>query len=136
MAASAPRKTTARKTTTAPRRRPAPKAPVDLGLVLDDDAARAETEALIADREPLFTISGRTYTIPKVVPPSWTLQVFEIAVSGGESDALAFAARKLLEPDAWDALIHCETVSQTAMRAVLKALMDKLLPDGVLVPKA
>lgn len=134
MAASTPRKTTARKTTA--RRRPAPKQPVDLGLVLDDDTARAETDALLADREPLFTIGGTTYTVPKVVPPSWTLQAFNVALTGGESKALAFAAEKLLEPEAYEALCNCETLTRDGFNKVMKALIDKLLPDGVLVPKA
>lgn len=138
MAASTPRKTTtSRKTSAAPaRRRTTTRPPADLGIVLDDDAARAETEALVADREPLFTVGGKTYTIPKLVPPSWSLQAYEIAVTAGEPAALAFAAQKLLEPEAWDALVGCDTLSRSGMSTVLQALMDKLLPNGAFVPKA
>lgn len=134
MAASAPRKTTTRKT--APRRPPVAKAPADLGIVLDDDAARLATDKLIADREPLFTIGGTTYTIPRKVPPSWAIKAFTVATEQGESAALAFAAEKLLTPEAWTALTDCETVTDEGMHAVLKALMDRILPGGVLGPKA
>ncbi|MEV8610111.1 hypothetical protein AB0383_19665 [Amycolatopsis sp. NPDC051373] len=134
MAASAPRKTTTRKTT--PRKRPAATAPADLGLVLDDADARAETDKLLADREPLFTIGGTTYTIPKRVPPSWTVKAFTIATERGEQAALAYAAEKLLTPEAWLALQECETVTPRAWQNIFKALMDRVLPEGVLAPKA
>ncbi|WP_336156639.1 hypothetical protein [Amycolatopsis sp. VC5-11] len=134
MAASAPRKTTtARKTT--PRKRPT-KAPADLGLVLDDDAARAETDKMLADREPLFTIGGTTYTIPKQVPPSWSVKAFTIAVTKGESAAIEYAAEKLLTPEAWEALQECETVTPAAWKTIFKALMDRILPESGFGPKA
>jgi hypothetical protein len=135
MAAPTSRKTAPRKTTTARKRLAAKPAPA-LGLVLDDDAARAATEKLVADREPLFTIAGTTYTIPKRVPPSWAIKAFTVATEQGESAALAFAAEKLLTPEAWTALTDCETVTDDGMHAVLKALMDRILPGGVLGPKA
>ena len=136
MAASAPRKTTTTRKP-APRKRPvATKAPADLGIVLDDDTARAATEKLIADREPLFTIGGTTYTIPKRVPPSWSVKAFTIATEQGEQAALAFAAEKLMTSEAWTALTDCETVTPEAWQTIFKALMDRILPDGVLAPKA
>lgn len=135
--------TTARKTTTNARKpasrktpRGAAKPAADLGLVLDDAESQAETDALLADREPLFTVGGITYTIPKEVPPSWTLKAFELASTEGESAALAFAVQHCLDEDGWSALVNCETLSRTNMRKVLQALMDKVLPEGVLVPKA
>lgn len=134
MAASAPRKTTARKP--APRKRTVAKAPADLGLVLDDDDARAETDKLIADREPLFTIGGVTYTIPKQVPPSWSVKAFTIAATQGESAAISYAAEKLLTAEAWDALRECETVTPAAWQTVFKALMDRVLPESGFGPKA
>lgn len=133
MAASTPRKTTARKA--APRKRAATK-PQNLGIVLDDAEAQAEIDALIADREALFTIGGVTYTIPKRVPPSWSLRAYRIAVEQGSAASLQFAAEKLLTPEAWDALTECETVTESGMRAVLDTLVDRILPDGVLGPKA
>lgn len=136
MAASTPRKATARKTTTTSRRKTVAKRPVDLGLVLDDDAARAEVDALITDREPLFTIGGTTYTIPKRVPPSWSMKAFKIATERGEAEALAFAAERLLTDEAWEALQECETVTPSSWEKILNALVDRILPDGVLGPKA
>ncbi|MEV6648059.1 hypothetical protein [Amycolatopsis sp. NPDC051371] len=133
MAASAPRKTSTRKA--APRRRATTK-PADLGIVLDDAAAQAEVDELIADREPLFTIGGTTYTIPKQVPPSWSMKAYKIATEQGEAEALAFAAEKLLTDEAWEALQECETVTPSAWEKILNALVDRILPDGVLGPKA
>ncbi|WP_410644497.1 hypothetical protein [Amycolatopsis sp. lyj-346] len=135
MAASAPRKTTTRKTTTT-RKRVAAKPSADLGIVLDDAAAQAEVEELIADREPLFTVGGVTHTIPKRVPPSWSVKAYNLATEQGEAAALAFAVEKLLTGEAWDALGECETVTPSAWEKVLNALVDRILPDGVLGPKA
>ncbi len=126
--------TTRKKTTT--RKRPTKKAPADLGIVLDDSAAQAEVDALINDREPLFTIGGVTHTIPKKVPPSWSLKAYRIAVEQGSAASLQFAAEKLLTSEAWDALTECETITEAAMRTVFDALVDRILPDGVLGPKA
>ncbi|QKV74536.1 hypothetical protein [Amycolatopsis sp. Hca4] len=133
MAASAPRKTPTRKAV--PRKRAA-KPPADLGIVLDDPAAQAEVEQLIADREPLFTVGGVTHTIPKRVPPSWSMKAYKIATEQGEAAALGFAVEKLLTDEAWEALQECETVTPTAWEKVLNALVDRILPDGVLGPKA
>ncbi len=133
MAASAPRKTSTHKA--APRKRVTAKPPVDLGIVLDDAAAQAEVEQLIADREPLFTVGGVTHTIPKRVPPSWSVKAYKIATEQGEAAALSFAVEKLLTDEAWDALGECETVTPTAWEKVLNALVDRILPDGVLGPK-
>ncbi|MFJ1764044.1 hypothetical protein ACIOD2_27265 [Amycolatopsis sp. NPDC088138] len=133
MAASAPRKPTTRKT--APRKRATAK-PVELGLVLDDAAARAEVDELISDREPLFTIGGVTYTIPKRVPPSWSVKAYKLATEQGEAAALSFAVEKLLTSEAWDALGDCETVTPTAWETVLNALVERILPSGAIGPKA
>ncbi|MGW4129496.1 hypothetical protein [Amycolatopsis japonica] len=135
MAASTPPKPTTRKTTTT-RKRPAAKAPADLGVVLDDAAAKAETDALVAEREPLFTVGGVTYTIPKRVPPSWSMKAYRIATEQGDSAALEFAVEKLLTEEAWEALQECETVTPTAWEKVLNVLVDRILPGGVLGPKA
>ncbi|WP_328448987.1 hypothetical protein [Amycolatopsis sp. NBC_00438] len=129
MAASAPRKTSTRK-------RAVTKPAADLGIVLDDAAAQAEVAELVADREPLFTVGGITYTIPKRVPPSWSMKAYKIATEQGEAEALAFAAEKLLTDEAWEALQECETVTPAAWEKVLNALVDRILPDGVLGPKA
>lgn len=135
MAASTPRKTTtARKTTRRAPRKPAAKA--DLGMVLDDDASKAATDQLLAVREPLFTVGGVTYTIPKEVPPSWTLQAYDIAFAQGDQAALAFAARKCLTEEAWQALTDCQSLTKEHMKTVLDAVLEKVLPGGVLVPKA
>ncbi|MEV8615692.1 hypothetical protein AB0383_48705 [Amycolatopsis sp. NPDC051373] len=137
MAASTPRKTTT--TRKAPAKR-APKAtttpPAELGIVLDDAGSKAAVAAMLDDREPLFTIGEVTYTIPKHVPPSWTLKAYTLAVTEGESAAMVFAAQKLLTDEAWTALGDCDTLTQDGLNAVLKALMDRILPAGVIGPKA
>lgn len=130
-----------------PRRRRAPRpatrqqgapaaSPGELGLVLDREEASAEVEALIADREPLFTVDGITYTIPKVCPPSWSLMAWTIANTEGASAALSYATKKVLGPDAMTAMISCPTLTKEDTKTVLQVVMDRVLPDGLPFPKA
>ncbi|MEC3974736.1 hypothetical protein [Amycolatopsis sp. H20-H5] len=118
------------------RKTPARKPAADQGLVLDRAAAKTATAGLVEDREPLFTIGGVTYTIPKTVPVSWSLQTFNVAVNQGESAALAFAASKALTTEAWEALQACDTLTRDDLSTVLNAIMDRVLPEGLAVPKA
>lgn len=120
-------------TQTAP---PAPVAPESRGLVLDRPENREATEKLVADREPLFTIGDTTYTIPKRVPPSWTIQAFTVATEQGEAAALTYATAKVLTPEAWEALSTCDTLTQDDLNAVFRAVMARILPEGVVGPKA
>jgi hypothetical protein len=122
------------------KRRPAatPKAaPLPEGVLrLDRSENDAVIAAMIADREPLFSIGDQAYTIPRQVPPSWSLRAFNLATTQGETAALAYAAEKLLEPEAWVALQVCETLTPADMRVVLSALVERILPDGGFSPKA
>ncbi|MEU0531978.1 hypothetical protein [Amycolatopsis tolypomycina] len=111
-------------------------APGELGLVLDREEASAEVEALIADREPLFTVDGVTYTIPKVCPSSWSLMAWTIANTRGASAALSYATENVLGPEAMAAMIGCRSLTKADTKAVLQAVMDRVLPDGLPFPKA
>jgi hypothetical protein len=126
------RKTAASKPAAA---KPKPAPLPDGVLRLDRAENDAVIAAMIADREPLFAIGDAVYTIPRKVPPSWSLRAFNLATTQGETAALAFAAEKLLEPEAWTALQACETLTPADMTTVLNALVDRIMPDGAF-PKA
>lgn len=115
---------------------PAPSSPGELGLVLDREEAGAEVEALIADREPLFTVDGVTYTIPKVCPSSWSLMAWTIANTDGASAALSYATKKAIGADAMLAMISCPSLTKADTTNVLQKVMDRVLPDGLPFPKA
>jgi len=104
--------------------------------VLDSAESEAEIERMLADREPLFTVAGTTYTIPKVVPVAWSLQAFNIAMTSGEYAAITWSCAKILDPAAWIALQDCQTLTSKNLDAVFKAVMDKVIPDGMPIPKA
>ncbi|MFD5089320.1 hypothetical protein ACFWMR_01870 [Amycolatopsis thailandensis] len=104
--------------------------------MLDSEESEAEVERMLADREPLFTVSGTTYTIPKQVPVAWTLQAFNIAMTAGEKAAITWACATVLDPEAWLALQECRTLTAKNLEAVMKAVMDKVIPDGMPIPKA
>jgi hypothetical protein len=123
-----------RKTSTA-RKRPAAKPAPALGLVLGTDEDRSAVAALVADREPLFSVGETTYTIPRNVPVSWSMKAYALAVTDGETAVLNFAARKLLTDEAYMALIDSEP-SDEKLHTVLKALVDRILPEGLGAPKA
>lgn len=139
MATTASRKTTARKTST--RKTTARKAPPgsDVApaglLVLDDEESQAEIDAIIADREPLFQVGGVTYSIPKKVPPSWTMTAVSLAMERGESVALMFGLENMLGEDGWLALRTCKTLTEEKMAKVIRVIVDRLMPGWSLVPK-
>jgi hypothetical protein len=116
----------------------APKAtPLPEGVLRLDRAGNdAVIEAMIADREPLFVIGEMVYTIPRKVPPSWSMRAFNLATTQGEATALAYAAMKLLEPEAFTALQECETLTPDDMATVFGALVDRIMPNGTFAPKA
>lgn len=125
--------TTSRRKTTP---RTAPTAVPEGVLRLDRAENEAVIAAMVADREPLFAIGEVVYTIPRKVPPSWALHAYNLATTVGETAALAYAAEKLLDADAWSALQGCETLTPDDMAVILNALVDKVLPDGGFAPKA
>lgn len=105
-------------------------------LVLDRPENHAAFDKLISERQPLFSVDGVVYTIPKNVPPAWSMQAMDLAMTKGEDVALAWTVGTMLGVDGYEALKTCPTLLPEDLHVVFKAIMDKVLPGGSFAPKA
>lgn len=105
-------------------------------LQLDRAENQQHVEAMIADREPLFSVGGVEYTIPKQVPAAWSMQAFDIAITQGEKAALAWSVAMMLGDDGYAALKNCATLTREDLAVVFKAIVDRVMPGGSGAPKA
>lgn len=121
--------TTTRKTTT---RRPRAAGTTANGkpapIVLDDD-----DEDPFAEREPLFSLGGKVYTIPVVVPVVDVLHYGDLWMEQGVTAALMFALRSTLGEDGYRALLGHRKLKQSHMDAIFKVVQGKF--DGSEDPK-
>lgn len=128
-----PRATT-RKTTTRTRKPAPPKSGV---LQLDRPENQEQIDAMIADREPLFSVGGVEYTIPRQVPAGWSMQAFDIAITQGEKAALAWSVAIMLGDEGYAALKNCATLTREDLAVVFNAIVDRVMPGGAFnAPKA
>jgi hypothetical protein len=131
MAASTPRKAPVRKP--AARKPAAPKAVPSNVLQLDRQEAVDAVAALVADREPLFSVGGVVYTIPKKVPTAWMIRAVELATTVSEAEAVNYALVQMLGEDGYTALAECQTLTIGDFETVRNAVLGKVIPKA---PKA
>lgn len=135
MASSTPRKTANPRRATARKTAPATEsAAVEDGVIrLDRQEALDAIAAIIADREPLFSIGDKTYTIPKAVPAAWTVKATNMAVRGQGVQAMEFALQKMLGEDGYEALSDCETLTVADFEKIRDIIVKRVFPQD---PKA
>jgi len=92
-------------------------------------------EAMIADREPLFSIDGVEYTVPKQVPMAWSMKTLDLATTQGDAVALDYAVSAMLGPDGYEALTNCKTLMPEDANTLFRIVMDKVLPNRSFIPK-
>lgn len=124
--------TTPRKRTTTTRKRVAGATESNV-IQLDRPENVAEIEAIIADREPLFSLGGKTYTIPKTAPAAWMIKTLELAKTVGDSTAVEYALQKMLGVDGYKAIAECETLTMGDFTAIRDEVVKRVLPQA---PKA
>jgi hypothetical protein len=91
---------------------------------------RQENIDHFAEREALFSIGGKEYTIPKHVPASVTIRVTTLAIEKGEGEALEYAMECMLGVEGYEALQACETLTREDFQAVVKAVTDRVIPSS------
>lgn len=133
-----PRKTSANPRRTTRKTNPVVKpqaAPEETSSVLrlDRQEALDAIELIVADREPLFSIGGTTYTIPKKAPAAWTMKATSMAARGEELQSMEFVLRKMLGEDGYSALSECETLTTTDFEIIRDVIVKRVYPQG---PKA
>jgi hypothetical protein len=84
--------------------------------------------AMIADREPLFSIGGEVYTIPKKAPAAWTLQATQLGITESAQAAAEYAFDAMLGEDGYKALVGCPTLTMTDLEIVRDAILGRVIP--------
>lgn len=80
-----------------------------------------------AETEPLFSIDGVTYSIPKIISGSTALAFLKAAREDGEGLATAWLMEEVLGKEAFDALAACKTVTQAQMGAVMTVVKERTM---------
>lgn len=105
-------------------------------LRLDRQENVDKVAAMVADREPLFSVGEVEYTIPKKVPAAWTIKTTELALSVSELAAVEYAMGKMLSEEGYKALADCETLTYTDFEIIRDAVLARILPNGKADPKS
>jgi hypothetical protein len=121
---------------TAARKPAVRKTPTSSVLRLDRQENVDKIAAMVADREPLFSIGGVEYSIPKQVPAAWTIKATHLAMTAGDLVAAEYAVGKMLGEDGYKALADCETLTLTDFEIVRDAILDRVLPGEKSGPKS
>ncbi|HET9234932.1 MAG TPA: hypothetical protein VFP10_12395 [Candidatus Eisenbacteria bacterium] len=88
-----------------------------------------DPEAWTKDREPLFSIDGTEYTIPREVPGFITLQAMEVYRGGGDGAATPWIMERMLGADGYQALLKCPAVTKKNLAAINEVLRRKVFGD-------
>lgn len=79
------------------------------------------------ETEPLFSIDGVVYEIPKRISGSVALAFLSKAKDFGEMIALAWLVEEVMGAEAHAALTACKTVTGPQMAAVITVIKDRTL---------
>jgi len=85
-------------------------------------------QALIADREPLFSIGEVEYTIPKQAPTAWTVRTAHVSMTEGDVAAANYAMFTMLGEAGAEALASCETLTMTDFERIRDVILKRVLP--------
>lgn len=125
--------TGARRGTRSTAKVPVDKVPAELRGFYDDEPAddgpvRLTTgTAALVEREPLFYIDDKEYTIPKKFGPHLGLVYLRAAESDGRDIALGRVMKAALGPEGWDALCSCEDITSDQLTSIMGKVQDKVL---------
>jgi hypothetical protein len=76
---------------------------------------------------PVFSIDGKQYTMPGVIPGSIALQVLERIRTDGEAQATAWAVPEVLGEEAWYALLNCPNIQQHQVQAIMEVVGEHVM---------
>ena len=84
------------------------------------------------ETDPLFSIDGTTYEIPKRVTVNVALQYMKLLRTKGQEHALGWAVERVLGETAYDALMNFDGLTPEQLAQVMTVVRDKLM--GALDP--
>ena len=86
----------------------------------------SDGDAVEVEREPLFSLDGETYTIPKTIPPHEFMAYLRDLRDGlGTETAQAKLLNRLIGRKAVDALAECKTLRPEDLKALMKVVSSK-----------
>lgn len=85
------------------------------------------SQKISTDREPLFSIDGVEYTMPREVSASLTLEAMERFETLGEIRATRWLMVELLGQEGYDALRRCKEVTVRQFLQIQEVLRDRAL---------
>ena len=88
-----------------------------------------DPEAWRKDREPIFSIDGIEYTMPREVPGHIALEGMEIYRKGGDGAATPWIMEQLLGNDGYRALRDCPSLTKANLLAIIEVLRRKIFGD-------
>ncbi|MEV8610298.1 hypothetical protein AB0383_20625 [Amycolatopsis sp. NPDC051373] len=113
--------------TNAPRKRTTTRKPAAANVLRLDRKENVDAiQAIIDDREPLFSIGDETFTIPKKAPAAWTIMATKLALEAGDNQAVEYALQKMLGEDGYKALAACETLTLADFQVIRDAVIDRV----------
>lgn len=76
---------------------------------------------------PVFSIDGKEYCMPGVIPGNTALRVLELIRVSGEVHAMAWAVPEVLGEKAWNALLNCPTIRQEQVNAIMEVVGEHVM---------
>lgn len=79
------------------------------------------------EKEPLFSIDGTTYYIPKQIQAGVALDMLDDLAEKGELVAAAALFKRVMGADAYNALRTCKGVDDKGLAAVMRIVTQKAM---------
>lgn len=79
------------------------------------------------ETEPLFSIDGTVYSIPKRIPASKTLDILETVAERGELAAAVALFKAVMGDAAYAAAKGCPGIDDKGLAALLRVVQDKAM---------
>jgi hypothetical protein len=83
------------------------------------------SEPIDVDKEPLFSIDGRVYYIPKQIRAQIALDTLDLLAEKGELVAGVALLRRVVGDEAWEALKSCPGIDDAGLAAVLRIVTER-----------
>lgn len=84
------------------------------------EVVELSSEAVDEERVPLFSIDGRVYSIPRMVPQGISLEYLRVARQFGENAAAGRLLERLLGEEAYTALEECPSLDDAKMEKIME----------------
>ncbi|MCW2898572.1 MAG: hypothetical protein JWO67_837 [Streptosporangiaceae bacterium] len=85
------------------------------------------SEAPVIEMEPVFSIDGRVFEMPKRVTVNTALIYMRMARKQGPEAAISWAVERVLGEEPYIALMECESLTKDQLAQVMEIVRTKLM---------